>query len=156
MPAAAARPSNPFMHARPLILLATLTIGACGAGFETADDETTGRVVTTETEIEIIEAVKFADGEAVIPDSGHKMLDAIAATLAGNPGITKMQVQASADTLELADMRADAVIDALIDRGVAAERLVPSATTTRVSDAAGDLEFLILERAPATGGSCGG
>jgi hypothetical protein len=90
------------------------------------------RVVVTDTVIEILHDVSFV-GDTISTRS-LRTLDAVAATLEGNPNIRLIEVQASTET------RAQACIDYLIGQGVAPNRLV--AGTTDSPRAA----FLILER----------
>jgi outer membrane protein OmpA-like peptidoglycan-associated protein len=88
-----------------------------------------GRVVVTNTSIEVLDQVYFAKSTDGIKSSSSQILDAIAATLRGNPEIVKVEVggHASEDEGEawaLSSRRASAVRQALIDRGVEAKRLV--------------------------------
>ena len=75
-----------------------------------------GRVVVTETSIEILHDVSFVGD--TISTRALRTLDAVAATLDGNPSITLIEVQASSL------VRAQACVDYLIGQGIAPERLV--------------------------------
>ncbi|MDX2090300.1 MAG: OmpA family protein [Kofleriaceae bacterium] len=89
-----------------------------------------GRVVVTDTSIEILDMVYFEYNKAVIKSQSFPILDAVAATLVGNPGIQLVEVQGHTDdrgndayNLDLSDKRAAAVKKYLIDKGVEADRL---------------------------------
>jgi outer membrane protein OmpA-like peptidoglycan-associated protein len=99
----------------------------------TADDDgcpDRGRVVVTDTAVEILHNVHFEpDRETILPRS-YWILDAVAAAMLGNPDIALVEIQAHTDergdarrNLELSDRRADAVKQYLVARGVAAPRL---------------------------------
>ena len=91
-----------------------------------------GRVIVTDTQIEILHDVSFV-GDTISTRS-LRTLDALAATLDGNPTIQLVEVQASSLT------RARACVDYLIGRGIAPARL-----TAGLKD--GPLaSFLILDR----------
>jgi len=89
-----------------------------------------GRVVVTDTSIEILDMVYFEYNKAVIKSQSFPILDAVAATLNGNPSIQLVEVQGHTDergndayNLDLSDKRAAAVKKYLIDKGVDADRL---------------------------------
>lgn len=93
-----------------------------------------GRVVVTDSSIEVLDMVYFtAKSDKVKPESAP-ILDAVAATLEGNPSITKIEIQGhaadnegtDAQKLDLADRRASAVREYLVGRGVARKRLSPN------------------------------
>ena len=88
-----------------------------------------GQVMISESQLRILEAIFFAEGEAEIAASSRPILDAVAATLRGNPQLTRVEVQGHADAREespwrLSAERAAAVLAALTDRGVEASRLL--------------------------------
>jgi outer membrane protein OmpA-like peptidoglycan-associated protein len=90
-----------------------------------------GRVVVTETTTTILDVISFAPGTAALRPSSRATLDAVAATLDGNPSIELVEVQAhmrgdgdAAAELELSQRRADAVVAYLVDAGVAPARLI--------------------------------
>jgi outer membrane protein OmpA-like peptidoglycan-associated protein len=100
-------------------------------GFEDEDGcPDRGRVVVTDTSIEILDMVYFEYNKAIIKKESYPILDAVAATLQGNPSILLIEVQGHTDergnddyNLDLSDRRAKAVKDYLIDKGVEANRL---------------------------------
>ncbi|HUS33356.1 MAG TPA: OmpA family protein [Kofleriaceae bacterium] len=98
-------------------------------GFEDEDGcPDRGRVVITDTSLEVLDLVYFGKGSATIEQRSFAILDAIAATLKGNPTIRKVEVGGhasddEADGWSLASRRAAAVRQYLIDRGVESRRL---------------------------------
>ena len=120
-----------------------------------------GRVVITSTAIEVLDQIYFAKGTDAIKPASRPILDAIAATLRGNPDIVKIEIGGHASDEEgeawaLASRRASAVRQALIQRGVEGKRLVvvPYGATrpldARTTDAGRDknrrVDFLIAQR----------
>ena len=91
-----------------------------------------GRVIVTDTQIEILHDVTFVGDTISTPSL--RTLDALAATLEGNHDIRRLEVQAN--TLAHAQL----CVDYLIGRGVEPNRLT---TGTKVGPLA---SFLILER----------
>ena len=87
-----------------------------------------GRVVVTDTSIEILDMIYFHAKEDRIKPQSYPILDAVVATLKGNPGITLMEVQGHAasgepDALGLSDRRAGAVRAYLVGHGLDGKRL---------------------------------
>jgi len=89
-----------------------------------------GRVVVTDTAIEILDMVYFEYNKAVIKSQSFPILDAVAATLQGNPSIALIEVQGHTDergddayNLDLSDRRAHSVEKYLADKGVDVKRL---------------------------------
>ena len=89
-----------------------------------------GRVVVTDTAIEILDMVYFEFNKAIIKPQSYPILDAVAATLQGNPSIQLIEVQGHTDergddayNLDLSDKRAHAVEKYLADKGVDPKRL---------------------------------
>ncbi len=89
------------------------------------------RVVVTLDQIVINERVRFATGSPRIKKQSNPLLDDVAAVLKDNPRILKVEVQGHTDdrgsaslNKRLSQLRADAVMHALVKRGVAKERLV--------------------------------
>ena len=89
-----------------------------------------GRVVVTDTNIEILDMVYFEYNKAIIKKESYPILDAVAATLEGNPGITLVEIQGHTDergndayNLDLSDRRAAAVREYLIGKNIDANRL---------------------------------
>jgi outer membrane protein OmpA-like peptidoglycan-associated protein len=123
-----------------------------------------GRVVVTSTAIEVLDQIYFDKASDHIRSPSSPLVDAIAATLRGNPDIRKIEIggHASADEGEqwgLSSRRAAAVRQALVARGIEPSRLVivPYGSTrpldTRETDTARDrnrrVDFLIAERREA-------
>ncbi len=100
-------------------------------GFEDEDGcPDRGSVVIEDNNIIILEKIYFEYDSAVIQDRSFHIIDAVAATLNGNPNITKIEVQGHADergddeyNLRLTRDRAASVVEALVQRGVRRDRL---------------------------------
>jgi outer membrane protein OmpA-like peptidoglycan-associated protein len=100
-------------------------------GFEDEDGcPDRGRVVVTETSIEILDVIYFEYNSAKIQSRSFPILDAVAATLQGNPGIQLIEIQGHTDergddayNLDLSDRRSKSVMQYLVDKGVDAKRL---------------------------------
>jgi len=124
-----------------------------------------GRVVVTDTDVEILDPVTFEPGKDVITATSFPALDAIAATLLGNPTILLVEVQSHTDergddafNLQLTDARALVIVNYLIAKGVDPARLVPQGYgETQPLDAGHNeaawaknrrVAFLILKRSP--------
>ncbi len=89
-----------------------------------------GRVVVTDTKIEILDKIYFEYNSAVIKRQSYPILDAVAATLQGNPDIKLVEIQGHTDSrgsdsynLKLSDERAKSVRQYLIDQGIKGNRL---------------------------------
>jgi len=89
-----------------------------------------GSVIIEDNEIIILEKIYFATDSAEILPKSFPIVDAVAATLMGNPQITLVEIQGHADergaddyNLRLTADRAASVRQALIQRGVSANRL---------------------------------
>jgi OmpA-OmpF porin, OOP family len=89
-----------------------------------------GSVIIEENEIIILEKIYFATDSAEILEKSFPIVDAVAATLVGNPQITRVEIQGHADergaddyNIRLTSDRAASVRQALIQRGVDATRL---------------------------------
>ena len=101
-------------------------------GFEDADGcPDKGRVIVHQSNIEILDKIYFETDKAIIKPESFPILDAIAATLLGNPDIHLVEIQGHADergsdehNLQLTDDRAHSVQKYLTDKGVDASRLV--------------------------------
>jgi OmpA-OmpF porin, OOP family len=100
-------------------------------GFEDEDGcPDRGRVVVTDTSIEILDMVYFEYDKAIIKKESYPILDAVAATLQGNPSIQLIEIQGHTDergddayNLDLSDRRAHSVREYLIGKGVDENRL---------------------------------
>ncbi|HWU86536.1 MAG TPA: OmpA family protein [Kofleriaceae bacterium] len=89
-----------------------------------------GRVVVTDTAIEILDMVYFEYNRDIIKPQSYSILDAVAATLQGNPSIQLIEIQGHTDergddayNLDLSDRRAKSVEKYLAGKGVDAKRL---------------------------------
>ena len=100
-------------------------------GYQDADGcPDRGRVVVTETTIEILDVIYFDYNKDTIQSRSFPILDAIAATMQGNPSIQLIEIQGHTDergddayNLELSDRRAKSVMKYLVDKGVDQKRL---------------------------------
>ncbi len=100
-------------------------------GFEDEDGcPDKGRVLIRRGKLEILDKIYFETAKAIIKPISYPILDAIAATLKGNPQILLLEVQGHADergdddyNMKLTDDRAAAVKKYLIDKGIDTERL---------------------------------
>jgi outer membrane protein OmpA-like peptidoglycan-associated protein len=131
-------------------------------GFEDDDGcPDRGRVVVTDTAIEILDNIYFASGSDLVKRESAPIVDAVAATLIANASIKLIEVQGHADAAErdpfgLADRRAAAVQAALIAKGVPASRLtaqgygatqpIDRGTTEQARAKNRRVAFLILKR----------
>jgi len=100
-------------------------------GFEDEDGcPDRGSVVIEENQIVILEKIYFETDSAVIQQRSYPIIDAVAATLNGNPQIALIEVQGHADerasdeyNIRLTRDRAASVVEALVQRGVNRDRL---------------------------------
>jgi len=100
-------------------------------GFEDEDGcPDRGSVVIEDNSIIILEKIYFETDSAVIQQRSYPIIDAVAATLNGNPQILKIEVQGHADergdddyNIRLTRDRAASVVEALVQRGVTRDRL---------------------------------
>jgi outer membrane protein OmpA-like peptidoglycan-associated protein len=115
-----------------------------------------GRVIVTDTRIEILDSIYFTAGAASVRPESAPILDAVAATLRGNPDIRRLEIGGHADAGErdgwgLSVRRAEAVRAALAARGVGTRLEVqPFGASQPVDPRAGAknqrVTFLVLER----------
>ena len=89
-----------------------------------------GRVVVTDTKIEILDKVYFEFAKAIIKSESYPILDAVAATMAGNPDIALIEVQGHTDNRGdakynkwLSRQRAKAVKEYMVGKGIDESRL---------------------------------
>ncbi|MEM6530980.1 MAG: photosynthetic reaction center cytochrome PufC [Myxococcota bacterium] len=82
-------------------------------------------------QLDISEKVYFETGSAIISERSFLLLDVIADVLTANPAVLKLEIQGHTDNtgapqenLTLSGARADAVLNYLVEKGVAADRLV--------------------------------
>jgi outer membrane protein OmpA-like peptidoglycan-associated protein len=137
-------------------------------GFEDDDGcPDKGRVIVRKGKMEILDAIRFEHGKSLVKPIWSPLLDAIAATLKGNPQLRLVEVaghaasnEADADGLSAA--RAEAVRGALLQRGVSGGILVKHsyANTKPICREKNEdcwgrnrrVEFTILRRADETSG----
>jgi OOP family OmpA-OmpF porin len=122
-----------------------------------------GRVVVTETNIEILDKIYFEYNKATIKPESFPILDAVASTLQGNPDIQLVEIQGHTDARgsadynrRLSDARSKSVRKYLIGKGVAADRLrakgfgedelIDPANTEEAHAKNRRVEFLIIKR----------
>jgi outer membrane protein OmpA-like peptidoglycan-associated protein len=89
-----------------------------------------GRVIVTDTKIEILDKIFFEYNKDVIKSESFPILDAIVATLQGNPDISLIEIQGHTDergsdkyNRDLSDRRAASVRRYLINGGIDESRL---------------------------------
>jgi OmpA-OmpF porin, OOP family len=100
-------------------------------GFEDEDGcPDKGRVILRKGNLEILDKIYFETAKAIIKPISFPILDAVAATLKGNPQILLVEVQGHADergdddyNMRLTEDRAAAVKTYLTEHGVEADRL---------------------------------
>jgi len=90
-----------------------------------------GKVIIEGSDIVILDKVQFETNSAKILPASNEILDAVASTMKGHPEFLVMEVAGHADerstdehNLQLTKARAQAVMEAMLKRGVAAKRLV--------------------------------
>ena len=89
-----------------------------------------GPVIVTENSILILEKIYFETDSAEIQERSFPIIEAVAATLIGNPQILFLEIQGHADerssdeyNVRLTTDRAAAVLEALVARGVTRDHL---------------------------------
>src|SRR5262249_40265307 len=100
-------------------------------GFEDEDGcPDKGRVIVRKGKIEILDKIYFETDKDIIKPTSFPILDAIAATLKGNPQILEIEIQGHADergsddhNMDLTDRRAHSVMRYLAEHGVEPHRL---------------------------------
>ena len=100
-------------------------------GFEDEDGcPDKGKVIVRRGKIEILDKIYFETDQAIIKPISFPLLDAIAATMKGNPQIRLIEIQGHADergdddhNMKLTEDRAQAVRQYLVDKSVEADRL---------------------------------
>lgn len=116
-------------------------------------------VTETETETTILDVVEFVPGTATLRPTSRPTLDAVAATLLGNPSIELTEVQSHtrgigdhATNRTLSEHRAAVVVAYLVEAGLPSSRLVAQGygDTQPIDRAAPGknerVSFLILKR----------
>lgn len=113
-----------------------------------------GRIVVTDTQVEILPAIRFDGLTTNVVAEGEKTLDAIAATLDGNPSIRVVEVQGFGDDGDpkyqqvIGLQRARAIVAQLIKRGIDPKRLRSRGIARPPTGQDNRPVFEILERAP--------
>ncbi len=100
-------------------------------GFEDKDGcPDKGSVIIEENQIMILDKIYFETDSAEIQQRSYPIIDAVAATLIGNPQVVKIEIQGHADergnddyNLKLTRDRAAAVLESLVQRGVDRTRM---------------------------------
>jgi outer membrane protein OmpA-like peptidoglycan-associated protein len=122
-------------------------------------------VRVSEKEVVILEQVQFDTGKATIRKVSDDLLDQVAAVLKEHPELTKLEVQGHTDDRgsramndTLSQARANAVMKAMVQRGVAAERLTAKGygqnqpldtnTTEEGRQRNRRVQFIILDKQP--------
>jgi outer membrane protein OmpA-like peptidoglycan-associated protein len=101
-------------------------------GFEDEDGcPDKGRVIVHKGRIEILDKIYFETDKAIIKPVSYPILNAIAATMQGNPQILQIEIQGHADergsdshNMKLTDARANSVRNYLINKAVSSNRLL--------------------------------
>jgi outer membrane protein OmpA-like peptidoglycan-associated protein len=112
------------------------------------------KTVITDTHVEILDPIRFLVGSPTLDPRSTPTLDAIASTLAGNPSIRLVEVHAyGADTLaqfqaRVGADRAQAIVDALVARGVDGKRLLAAGSATPPAGRSAIPVFEIVLRTP--------
>ncbi len=123
-----------------------------------------GRVIVTDTKIEILDKIYFEYDSDIIKKVSYPILDAIVATLVGNPDIALIEIQGHTDergsdayNLDLSDRRAASVRRYIINGGIEEGRMQSQGygETQPVSPKHNEkawaqnrrVEFLIIKRA---------
>lgn len=112
------------------------------------------RMVVTETQVEILDPIRFLTGSSTLDPRSTPILDAIASTLTGNPSIKLVAVHAyGVDALvqfqgRIGAARAQAIVDQLVVRGVERGRLLAEGAATPPAGRSTMPVFEILERTP--------
>jgi outer membrane protein OmpA-like peptidoglycan-associated protein len=110
------------------------------------------RFVVTDTDVEILDPIEFVSGSSALHPKSGRILDAIAATLRGNPSIKLVEVRAyGSDALtqfraQVAAERAQAIVDQLIARGVDRKRLLADGAPLPPPGRSAVPVFFILQR----------
>ena len=124
------------------------------AGQHPAAAQKQGLKVVTDTSVVVLDPIKFMPGSPTIEPTSIPMLDAVARTLAGNPSIALVAVQAfgadgvAALQARLGATRAQAIVDELVARGVDRKRLLAEGDAQPPAGTPNAAIFVILERVP--------
>lgn len=90
-----------------------------------------GRVVVEAERIQILDKIYFDTAKATIKPISYSLLDEIAAVIAAYPHLKKIRIEGHTDSdggdlynLDLSQRRAQSVMEALVQRGIEADRLM--------------------------------
>lgn len=113
-----------------------------------------GRAVVTSTSITILDDLRFAPGSAVIEKATLPILDVFAQTMTSNPDLRLVVIRTFAQDVApawqtlVADMRARAIVDYVVAKGVSRWRLRPEGVALPPAGVTSRLQFEIAVRAP--------
>lgn len=122
------------------LLVASITLVNIGcSGSPKAEPNSGARVITTETKLDVWDEIEFRETGELTPES-HVSLDKLITLLAGNPQIELLGIEVTTETLDLATLRAQTIVDYCVAHGSEASRftLMPSASP------ADGVEFVIV------------
>jgi outer membrane protein OmpA-like peptidoglycan-associated protein len=123
-------------------LIVVVLLAACSGSPKHAKKEG-GKITVSDTKIEILDPIAFVGDTAEIAPSSNPMLDAVAANMSGEPSIKLVEIVVHGPDKALSAQRAKALVDQIVARKVAPERLRSSAG----DEANVHVSFVILERA---------
>lgn len=112
------------------------------------------RMVVTDTEVEALSPIRFQGLSANPTDESRATLDAVASTLDGNPSILLVDVVAfgsdGAPEFQqiIAQQRAQAIVDYLVERGIARDRLRAQGVPRPEPGGSSSVRFEIARRRP--------
>lgn len=140
-----------MIHVAGVALFAMVVLG-CGARQTKPAEQQRAKVVVTDPVVEATDPVMFAAASADLSPATTKTLDAIAATIERDETIKLLEVQVhvtdgeAAGRQELAGRRAKAIVDYLISKQVAPERLNARGRVTPPESEALPVVFVIIRR----------
>lgn len=117
------------------IARSVLLLAACGGSPKQEPAEPPAKIVVSDTQLEILDPIAFT-GEAELTPGSHRLLDAVAETFTGNPDIKLVEIGVfvldgdEAARQQIADRRAQRIVDYLVGKQIAAERLQPRGYVT--------------------------
>lgn len=151
---AAPRPQQPVLSQRTDVPRATAIQHVEVDAPDWVPHERRGRTVVTSTSITILDDLRFKPGSAIIEKQTLPILDAFAQTMAGNPSLQLVVVRIFAADVApqwqqiVADLRARAVVDYVVARGVSRSRLRPEGVPLPPPGVKARMQFEIAVRGP--------
>lgn len=155
-------PPAPAWNALSRLTVLLALAGACGGASSRASGASApgggaGQVVTSESSVEVLDPIEFADDVKLKPSS-YPGLEAIAKTLAMYPEIKLIELAVfvlegddRAARQELADRRASFLYEWFIRKGIASERLDPQGyVAPDEHQTTSGVRIWILKRGPAS------